>query len=95
MRHLHSFYQYLRIFFIVNITTYTTYSAIMAPKKENTKKIAGNAKVRSRYPCRNDFMEADLQPPESRSRRTETSRSKRQNSATGRSGMVQGRKIKR
>ena len=45
MRHLHSIHQYIRIFFIVNITTYTTYSAIMAPKKENTKKIAGNAKV--------------------------------------------------
>jgi hypothetical protein len=46
MRHLFGLQQYIRIFFIVNITTYTTYSAIMAPKKENTKKVAGNAKVR-------------------------------------------------
>jgi hypothetical protein len=45
MRHFYSIHQYIRIFFIVNITTYTTYSAIMAPKKENTKKIAGNARV--------------------------------------------------
>jgi len=45
MRHLHYIHQYTRIFFIVNITTYTAYSAIMAPKKENTKKAAGNAKV--------------------------------------------------
>ena len=41
----HSLHQYLRIFVIVNITTYVTASAIMAPKKENTKKVAGNAKV--------------------------------------------------
>ena len=43
---LFSPHQYLRIFLIVNITTYTTYSAIMGGKKgENTKKVAGNAKV--------------------------------------------------
>lgn len=46
MRHPFGIQQYIRIFFIVNITTYTTYSAFMAPKKENTKKVAGNAKVR-------------------------------------------------
>jgi hypothetical protein len=49
--------QYIRIFIIVNLTTYLTVSAIlrqrhplsntldkMGPKKENTKKVAGNAK---------------------------------------------------
>jgi hypothetical protein len=48
MRHPFGLQQYIRVFFIVNITTYTTYSAFirhMAPKKENTKKVAGNAKV--------------------------------------------------
>lgn len=49
MRHPFGLQQYIRIFFIVNITTYTTYSAIMAPKKENTKKVAGNAKVRGSF----------------------------------------------
>jgi hypothetical protein len=42
MRHPFGLHQYIRIFFIVNITTYV----VMAPKKENTKKVAGNAKVR-------------------------------------------------
>ena|SRR5256885_11869269 len=45
MRYPHSVHQFIRLFFIVNITTYTTYSSIMAPRKENTKKAAGNAKV--------------------------------------------------
>lgn len=38
--------QYIRIFVIVNITTYATATAIMGGKKggDNTKKVAGNAK---------------------------------------------------
>jgi len=41
---LYSPHQFLRIFIIVNIATYLTTKAVMAPKKENTKKVAGNAK---------------------------------------------------
>ena len=78
---LYSPHQFLRIFVIVNITTYITVSAIMGGKKaENTKKVAGNAKVRlSKHPrpwILYEFIVMRRIMTESRSRRTETSSSR-------------------